>query len=32
MIALIGERLEELTDWQKTVATAEVVSSWFDEP
>ncbi len=32
MIALIGERPEEVTDWQKTVATAEVVSSTFDEP
>jgi transcription termination factor Rho len=32
MVALIGERPEEVTDWQQTVARAEVVSSTFDEP
>ena len=31
-IALIGERPEEVTDWQKTVPGAEVISSTFDEP
>jgi transcription termination factor Rho len=31
-IALIGERPEEVTDWQKTVRAAEVISSTFDEP
>ena len=31
-VALIGERPEEVTDWQKTVAGAEVISSTFDEP
>jgi transcription termination factor Rho len=31
MVALIGERPEEVTDWQKTVAGAEVISSTFDE-
>ena len=32
MVALIGERPEEVTDWQKTVRAAEVISSTFDEP
>jgi transcription termination factor Rho len=32
MVALIGERPEEVTDWQKTVKDAEVISSTFDEP
>jgi transcription termination factor Rho len=32
MVALIGERPEEVTDWQKTVQAAEVISSTFDEP
>jgi len=32
MVALIGERPEEVTDWQKTVTKAEVISSTFDEP
>jgi transcription termination factor Rho len=32
MVALIGERPEEVTDWQKTVRSAEVISSTFDEP
>ncbi|MGH2355721.1 MAG: transcription termination factor Rho [Chloroflexota bacterium] len=32
MVALIGERPEEVTDWQKTVPEAEVISSTFDEP
>lgn len=32
MVALIGERPEEVTDWQKTVPGAEVISSTFDEP
>ncbi|HEX2183901.1 MAG TPA: transcription termination factor Rho [Chloroflexota bacterium] len=32
MVALIGERPEEVTDWQKTVRQAEVISSTFDEP
>ncbi len=32
MVALIGERPEEVTDWQKTVKEAEVISSTFDEP
>ena len=31
-IALIGERPEEVTDWQKTVPGAEVIASTFDEP
>src|SRR5688500_16264254 len=31
-VALIGERPEEVTDWQKTVPGAEVISSTFDEP
>ena len=30
--ALIGERPEEVTDWQRTVVGAEVVASTFDEP
>ncbi len=29
---LIGERPEEVTDWQKNVKRAEVISSTFDEP
>ncbi len=32
MIALIGERPEEVTDWRRTVPAAEVFSSTFDEP
>jgi transcription termination factor Rho len=32
MVALIGERPEEVTDWQRTVTSAEVISSTFDEP
>jgi transcription termination factor Rho len=32
MVALIGERPEEVTDWQKTVPGAEVIASTFDEP
>jgi transcription termination factor Rho len=32
MVALIGERPEEVTDWQRTVTAAEVISSTFDEP
>ncbi|MDO8531488.1 MAG: transcription termination factor Rho [Dehalococcoidia bacterium] len=32
MIALIGERPEEVTDWKRTVPAAEVFSSTFDEP
>ena len=32
MVALIGERPEEVTDWQKSVPGAEVISSTFDEP
>jgi transcription termination factor Rho len=32
MVALIGERPEEVTDWQKTVPAAEVITSTFDEP
>ncbi len=32
MVALIGERPEEVTDWEKTVRGAEVISSTFDEP
>ena len=32
MVALIGERPEEVTDWGKTVKAAEVISSTFDEP
>lgn len=31
MVALIGERPEEVTDWKRSVA-AEVVASTFDEP
>jgi transcription termination factor Rho len=31
MVALIGERPEEVTDWQRGVAGAEVISSTFDE-
>ena len=32
MAALIGERPEEVTDWERTVKGAEVMSSTFDEP
>jgi transcription termination factor Rho len=32
LAALIGERPEEVTDWERTVKGAEVVSSTFDEP
>ncbi|MBM4435689.1 MAG: transcription termination factor Rho [Actinobacteria bacterium] len=32
MVALIGERPEEVTDWERTVIGAEVISSTFDEP
>ena len=32
LVALIGERPEEVTDWQRTVTSAEVISSTFDEP
>ncbi len=32
MAALIGERPEEVTDWQRTVKGAEVMASTFDEP
>ncbi len=31
IVALIGERPEEVTDWQRGVAGAEVISSTFDE-
>jgi transcription termination factor Rho len=31
MVALIGERPEEVTDWERSVAGAEVISSTFDE-
>ncbi|MDA1097257.1 MAG: transcription termination factor Rho [Chloroflexi bacterium] len=30
--ALIGERPEEVTDWERTVHGAEIVASTFDEP
>lgn len=32
LAALIGERPEEVTDWERTVKGAEVVASTFDEP
>ncbi len=32
MAALIGERPEEVTDWERTVKGVEVISSTFDEP
>ncbi|HMC37669.1 MAG TPA: transcription termination factor Rho [Actinomycetota bacterium] len=32
MILLVDERPEEVTDWQRTVAAAEVVYSTFDKP
>ena len=32
MAALIGERPEEVTDWERTVKGAEVMASTFDEP
>ena len=32
LVVLIGERPEEVTDWEKTVKDAEVISSTFDEP
>ncbi len=32
IVLLIDERPEEVTDWQRQVKTAEVVSSTFDEP
>ena len=32
VVALIGERPEEVTDWQRGVTGAEVISSTFDEP
>ncbi len=31
IVALIGERPEEVTDWERTVPGAEVISSTFDE-
>ncbi len=31
IVALIGERPEEVTDWQRSVVEAEVISSTFDE-
>ena len=31
IVALIGERPEEVTDWERTVDGAEVISSTFDE-
>ena len=31
IVALIGERPEEVTDWERTVSGAEVISSTFDE-
>ena len=31
IVALIGERPEEVTDWQRSVEGAEVISSTFDE-
>ena len=31
IVALIGERPEEVTDWERSVAGAEVISSTFDE-
>src|SRR5215211_2954175 len=32
MVLLVDERPEEVTDWQRTVAAAEVVYSTFDKP
>jgi transcription termination factor Rho len=32
IILLIDERPEEVTDWKRQVATAEIISSTFDEP
>ncbi len=32
VVALIGERPEEVTDWERSVNGAEVISSTFDEP
>ncbi len=32
MILLIDERPEEVTDWKRQVASAEIISSTFDEP
>ena len=32
IVLLIDERPEEVTDWQRQVKTAEVISSTFDEP
>jgi transcription termination factor Rho len=32
MVLLVGERPEEVTDWQRTVQPAEVVYSTFDKP
>ncbi|HET9477591.1 MAG TPA: transcription termination factor Rho [Dehalococcoidia bacterium] len=32
MVALIGERPEEVTDWRRSVQDAEVVAATFDDP
>jgi transcription termination factor Rho len=32
IVALIGERPEEVTDWRRSVADAEVVAATFDDP
>jgi transcription termination factor Rho len=32
LVALIGERPEEVTDWRRSVQEAEVVSATFDDP
>jgi len=32
MVALIGERPEEVTDWRRSVEDAEVVAATFDDP
>ncbi len=32
MVVLIGERPEEVTDWQRSVIDAEVVAATFDDP
>jgi transcription termination factor Rho len=32
MVALIGERPEEVTDWRRSVQEAEVVAATFDDP
>jgi len=32
MVVLIGERPEEVTDWQRSVVDAEVVAATFDDP